>query len=683
MSVGSKENSGGAFAFVANLKIKTKVMIGFLSILVLLTGIGVMSVLGFQEKLAEFERYQNVSDGTLRVATTERNYVAMRRNGYMYVDTGDASYAARFRELAASVAKDMEAAAGEAVSEQLRRETRDLGAVVAEYVANFEKIAQLRQTRDRVMADRLGPTGTTAVQKLGDVQASVVADRDVDTTATAARAMAAALHARIDVYRYLADPDPRLAQSARASFAEFVSASEALVRLLPNAERRRPAQDAAEAVKAYAEAFDQLSASLAESRRLTDQVMNGLADQAARRFVALTAAQTKSMKEISAATAESVRMSITKTTAGAVAAVVLGLLLAWLIGSGTANPVVAMTGVMGRLAAGDTSLSVPSRGRGDEIGQMAEAVQVFKDNMIEAERLRGEQETLKQRAESEKRATMNRMADEFEASVKGVVQIVSSASTELQSTAQAMSATAEETNRQASAVAAASEQASTNVQTVAAATEELSASISEISKQVSESSRITMHAVDEAGRTNGKIRELAEAAQKIGDVVKLINDIAGQTNLLALNATIEAARAGEAGKGFAVVASEVKSLATQTAKATDEISSKISEMQAATQESVSAIESIGGTISRINDIATSIASAVEEQGAATQEIARNVQQASAGTADVSSNIVSVTKAAGDTGAAATQVLGSSGELSKQSEKLRHEVDSFIARIRAA
>jgi methyl-accepting chemotaxis protein len=658
-------------------------MIGFLSILVLLVGIGAMSVLGFQEKLSEFERYQNVSDNTLRLATAERDYVAMRRNGYAYIDTGDAAYVARFRELAAGVAKELGLAAGEAEVERLRRDIRDLGAIIADYSANFDKLVQLRQAQDRLIAERLNPTGSAALQKLADVQASVAADRDFEITAAAARAATTVLRARVDVYRYLAASDPSLAQNARAGFAAFLAESEALVRLLPNAERRRPALDAAEAVKAYAAAFDELSASLAETRRLTDQVMNGLADRAARQFSELTTAQTRAMTEISVATAGSVRMSITKTAVSGAVAVVLGLLLAWLIGSGTANPVVAMTGVMGRLAAGDTSITVPSRGRRDEIGQMAGAVQVFKDNMIEAERLRREQETLKQRAEAEKRATMNRMADEFEESVKGVVEIVSSASTELQSTAQAMSATAEETSRQSAAVAAAAEQASTNVQTVASATEELSASISEIGKQVSESSRITTRAVEEAGRTNAKIRELAEAAQKIGDVVKLINDIAGQTNLLALNATIEAARAGEAGKGFAVVASEVKSLATQTAKATDEISSKILEMQQVTGESVSAIESIGTTIARINDIATSIASAVEQQGAATQEIARNVQQASAGTSDVSSNIVSVTKAAGDTGAAATQVLSSSGELSKQSETLRGEVDRFITRIRAA
>jgi len=286
----------------------------------------------------------------------------------------------------------------------------------------------------------------------------------------------------------------------------------------------------------------------------------------------------------------------------------IGLALAGAIALLTAraivNPIAGMTGAMQKLAGGDKTVEVPAKTRTDEIGTMAAAVQVFKDNMIEAERLRGEQEAMKKRAEAEQRAAMHKLADEFEASVKGVVQTVASSSTQLQSTAQSMSATAEETSRQATAVAAASEQASTNVQTVASAAEELSSSIAEISRQVSESTKIAGSAAEEASRTNVQIKGLAEAAQKIGDVVKLISDIAAQTNLLALNATIEAARAGEAGKGFAVVASEVKSLATQTAKATEEISAKVAEMQTATGQSVQAIDGITGTIGRINEVAT-------------------------------------------------------------------------------
>jgi methyl-accepting chemotaxis protein len=363
-------------------------------------------------------------------------------------------------------------------------------------------------------------------------------------------------------------------------------------------------------------------------------------------------------------------------------AIAFSVFVATILVTGVSRPITAMVEAMKKLASGDTTTAIPAQGRKDEVGAMAGAVQVFKDNMITAARLEAEQKVEQGRKEQRQKAVDSYILD-FDKSVGGVLEMVASASTELESTAKSMSVTAETAQQQSTAVAAASEQASTNVQTVASAAEELSSSIAEISRQVAESTRITSQAVQETEKTDAQIQGLADAAQRIGDVVKLINDIAGQTNLLALNATIEAARAGEAGKGFAVVASEVKSLANQTAKATEEISAKIAEMQSATSLSVQAVQGIGQTISRINEIATTIASAVEEQGAATQEIARNVQQASAGTAEVSTNIVGVTKAANDTGAASTQVLGAAGELSKQSESLRGQVDTFLSKIRAA
>ncbi len=345
-------------------------------------------------------------------------------------------------------------------------------------------------------------------------------------------------------------------------------------------------------------------------------------------------------------------------------------------------PILKMVGAMGKLAGGDHSVEIPATGNKDEIGLMARAVLIFKENMIKARELAAkEAEAINARIE--RAARVNELTSQFDSDISMVLKSVASASTELQTTAGSMSATAEETSNQATAVAAATEEASTNVQTVASAAEELTSSVTEIGRQVTQSSQIAQKAVAEAARTNATVENLSSEAAAIGDVVKLINEIASQTNLLALNATIEAARAGEAGRGFAVVASEVKSLAEQTAKATDQIGARISSIQTSSKEAVGAIQGISGTINVINEIAAAIASAVEEQGSATQEIARNVQQAALGTNEISSNVQGVQQAAADTGSAASQVLEASTELSRQSEMMRSQVESFLSNIKAA
>jgi methyl-accepting chemotaxis protein len=368
---------------------------------------------------------------------------------------------------------------------------------------------------------------------------------------------------------------------------------------------------------------------------------------------------------------------------GAIAlAAVFAAVAGWLLTISVARPVVGMTEAMARLAARDMTAVIPAVGQTDEIGRMAGAVQVFKENMIKAAEA-AEREAAEQKAREARTRAVEALTDGFDKDVSLVLKTVASATTEMQQTANSMQATAEETSRQSTAVAAAAEQAATNVQTVASAAEELSSSIGEISRQVADSARIAGQAVTQAEKTNAQVAGLAEAAQKIGQVVQLINDIASQTNLLALNATIEAARAGEAGKGFAVVAAEVKSLANQTAKATEEITGQIQAIQGATRDSVVAIGDIGKTIADINQIAATIAAAVEEQGAATKEIARNVQQASSGTTEVTSNIGGVSQAAGETGAAATQVLGAAKDVARQSETLRAQVEKFLAAVKAA
>jgi methyl-accepting chemotaxis protein len=337
-----------------------------------------------------------------------------------------------------------------------------------------------------------------------------------------------------------------------------------------------------------------------------------------------------------------------------------------------------------RMAQGELNVEIVEIKRRDEIGDVGRAVEAIKLKVAE----QAQQEAVAKaeadaRAAEQRKAEMHKLAGMFESAVGGIVDAVSSASTELEASAGTMTKTADMTQQLATTVAAASEQATTNVQSVASATEEMSSSVNQISRQVQESARMAGAAVDQARRTNERVSELSKAAVHIGDVVELINTIAGQTNLLALNATIEAARAGEAGRGFAVVASEVKALAEQTARATGEISQHISGIQAATQESVTAIKEISEAIDKVSEISSTIASAVEEQSAATLEISRNVQQAARGTQEVSSNITNVQRGANETGSASSQVLSAAQSLSSDSNRLRLEVGKFLNAVRAA
>jgi len=387
----------------------------------------------------------------------------------------------------------------------------------------------------------------------------------------------------------------------------------------------------------------------------------------------------KDTTEYEAASASSQRNLVLGTIAILVAAALLALLL----GRGMSRPLTAITAVMNRLSSGDTDVAIPGGERKDELGTMAGAVDVFRRNMIEARSLREAQEAAKLQAELEKKALQRQMADRFEADVKSVVGAVARATKDMQRVAAEITASVNGTSAQAAAAAAASEEASASVNTVAAATEELASSVAEIGRQVTHSSDVADAAVAKAGQTTAMVGSLAAASEKIGDVLRLIGAIASQTNLLALNATIEAARAGEAGRGFAVVASEVKALASQTAKATEEIAGQVTAIQSSTGNCAAAIGGISDTIRQISGIATTIAAAVEEQGSATREIARSVQQVAAGTSEVAVNVAGASQAAEQSRALADTVLVASSELSQHASTLFESVDTFLAGLRDA
>ena len=396
--------------------------------------------------------------------------------------------------------------------------------------------------------------------------------------------------------------------------------------------------------------------------------------------IASARAQTEANVAATARDATAAKFTAMVATIGGLAVAVAAMLFALF---GIARPIERLTGAMGRRAEGDEAVPVPHTGRRDEIGAMAAAVQVFKDNLIRTRSLERETALAREGAEAQRRRAVHAMAESFEAAVGGVLARVSDAALGLRADAEAMTSTATHTAERSATVAGAAQAAAVQVGTVAAAAEELGASVQEIGRQVDGSADLARGAVVQAGETAGLVQELSAAAGRIGDVVRLITDIAGQTNLLALNATIEAARAGEAGRGFAVVASEVKQLAAQTARATEEIAGQVGRIQGATGQTVEAIDGIAARIREIDGVATSIAAAVEQQGAATREIARNVAEAASGTGAVTGTIDAVARAADDTGSAATRMLVSAASLSEQSAELRREIDTFLATVRAA
>ena len=656
-------------------------MLGFAAVLVVSAASMGIAYLGFERVSQGVATYRNsVSEADL-ARNIDRELISYRGLARYYVVTGkeeDATAAlAAEASLKDAIDKSMKGTTNPAGLDQITRLARDFDV----FKKIFAEILKTKSESARLAQDQLGRGGTVLRFKLDDLAISA-SEAELPAVELGAKQLTAQYQATtVLVATFVINSDQAVATNALARLKLVENSVHAI-----SSSDEKIAQDLKTILRLleqYRQAFDKLI----ENSKSIDELTAKMADSAAAIVkgagamkAGLLSDQQRLEQESDAVIGETERLILMLAAGG----FLLGAVLALLLGRGISRPMIAMCKAMRELAGGHFDVVLPGLGRRDELGEMAGAVEEFKLQAVaRAERDAAAQDAQNRASSAARRTELIRFADEFEAAVGAIVSNVSSSAVQLEQAAGTLTRTAETTQSLSSQVAGASEEASSNIQSVAAATEELSTSVDEIGRRVRDSSRIAEAAVLQAQQTDGRIGKLSRAAQEIGDVVKLITAIAEQTNLLALNATIEAARAGEAGRGFAVVAAEVKSLASQTAKATDEISTHISGMQGATQESVAAIKEIGGTIGQISSIASAIASAVDQQSSATQEIARNVQNVAQGTHEAAANIMQVNRGASETGSASEEVLNSARTLSSESTRLRQELDRFMANIRAA
>ncbi|WP_092227742.1 methyl-accepting chemotaxis protein [Bradyrhizobium sp. Gha] len=664
------------------LRIRGRLYAGFTALAVVglvMALVAIWNLWAVQDQVARMSAF---SDHAARVREISIHLQALQRANLRYIYDANEPAFKEAAEHEAEMVALLKAQSAESFSEERRK-------IYDGLIGDVTKLQSLRERMGAAVKETtkgkaaLLPGGEELNTYAGKLAIAAHGTHDTEITGPVADLESKILQARLASWRFLAMRDSKATSTFRAN----TERAQQRIAALQEASLPEQVKSALAPVKtsltAYQAAFEATSAAIL------------VADETFRNNIApLIAASIDKLKVAdSELTAES--RNTRTNAAGVIAsttwiqeaagglAVLFGAIVAFLIARSIVGPLTAMTRAMGRLAGGDLAAEIPGRGNKDEIGDMAKAIDVFKTNMIDTERLRREQTETEARQAEDRKKDMVRLANQFEQAVGEIVDTVSSASSELEVSAGTLTATATRAQDLSTEVASASQEASANVHAVASATEELSSSVSEIARQVQESARIASEAVGQATKTNARVGELSKAAARIGDVVELISTIAGQTNLLALNATIEAARAGEAGRGFAVVASEVKALAEQTAKATGEIAQQVSGIQAATEESVGSIREISGTIERLSEISSAVAAAVEEQGAATQEISRNVQQAAHGTQRVSTNIGDVQRGASETGSASSHVLTAARSLSSDSNRLKVEVAKFLNSVHAA
>ena len=664
------------------LRIRGRLYAGFTALAavgLVMAVVAVWNLWAVQDQVAKMSAF---SDSTARIREISVHLQALQRANLRYIyDANEPAFKEAAEREAATVELLKVAAAGTA-SEERRKIYDGLAADIGKLQALRERMgAAVKETTKGKAA--LLPGGEELNTYAGKLVIAAHGTHDAEITAPVADLESKILQARLASWRFLAMRDSKASSTFRANTERAQQRITGLQEATLPDQVKSALAPVKTSLSSYQAAFEATSAAiLVAEETYRNDIAPLIAGSIDKLKVADTELAADSQKTRTVAAGVIASTTWIQEAAGGLA-IVFSVIVAFLIARSIVGPLTSMTRAMGRLAGGDLAVEIPSRGKTDEIGDMAKAIDVFKTSMIDTERLRQEQTATEARQAEDRKKDMVRLADQFEQAIGEIVETVSSASGELEASAGTLTTTATRAQDLSTEVASASQEASANVQAVASATEELSSSVSEIARQVQESARIAGEAVGQATKTNARVSELSKAAARIGDVVELISTIAGQTNLLALNATIEAARAGEAGRGFAVVASEVKALAEQTAKATGEIAQQVSGIQAATEESVGSIREISGTIERLSEISSAVAAAVEEQGAATQEISRNVQHAARGTQRVSSNVDDVQRGASETGSASSQVLSAARSLSADSNRLKQEVPKFLNSVHAA
>ena len=664
-----------------DLPIKLKILAGFLVVLLVLAGVAGFGLAAFSRVAVSFTAFRQQADLMDTARQIERDFVDLRRLAVAFELDSTTDAASAIDDSLHRLKTEIDQQSAAVTDPDRRQKLAAMAEQFAAYDQDLRAVVALKREQDALVRGTLDPAGLKAT---GDIQAVAAAAAEADAAGIvdiAKDALQAWMLTQLSVDRMIGRRDESAASAAEDSLSDMNRALDTLKLAADDASYKPLVDDLSVQVAQFGTAYHRAHAITAELAKHIDSRMAGEAKVIAEASTALRDTSTADSARIAHDTTSmfvSTRLALIGLAVGGIA---VGLAFGWFIGGGIARPVSRMADAMRRLAAGDNAVAI-ERGRRDEIGQMADALAVFRDN---AERtLTLEQDKALEQAERERR---QRLIEDRIRAFDGIVQqtlaMVARALDRLRDASRDMTASSEETRRQADSVSDGAARASQNVATVAAGATELSASVNEISRQVTTSTDIARHGVDDARRTTGIVQGLQSSAQRIEKVVGLINDIASQTNLLALNATIEAARAGDAGKGFAVVASEVKQLAAQTARATDEIRSQIAEIQEASGQAVGAIDAISGAILKISDITVALASAVEEQDAATQEIARNTNAAAAGTEDVTRGVVAVTKAAGVTGSTAGLLAAATGDLAEQSQMLHRQIEAFLVEIKAA